>query len=97
MASDWKDDHLVEWRVKATNERYMVPTEVYVLSESLQDFSRSLLGYPAKEEVLAYEAGETEGYSFFSLKVYLLDSSGHVGVEIRLQENASRQAEKDKV
>lgn len=94
----WKDDHMIELSVKATNERYMGTTEVYTTSESLQDFSRLLLGYPANGQVVAYEAGEKEGYSFFALKVYLIDSAGRVGIEVRLEErNAIRKAEKDKV
>lgn len=94
----WKDDYMLELRVKATNERYMGTTEVYIQSESLQDFSRSLIGYPANEQVLFYEAGEMDAYSFFAMKVYLIDSAGHVGVEVRLEErHASREAEKDKV
>lgn len=97
----WKDDHMVELSVTATNGRYLGTTEVYDISQSLEDFAKSLVGYPGKEKVLFFEAGQKNGYSYFGVKIYLINNSGHVGVEVNLEENKSehnsRQAEKDKV
>jgi len=97
----WKDDDMIELSIKAANGRYFGTTEVYDTSQSLEDFAKSLIGYPSQGKELFYEAGQKNGYSYFGVKVYLINKSGHVGVEVSLEENTnhrnSRQAEKDKV
>lgn len=96
----WKDDEMIELRVRATNERYLGTTQVYDTTESLKDFAKSLLDYPNNNQIIIHEAGEKDSISYFAMKFYCIDNVGHIGVEISLEENTStqyRQEEKDKL
>ncbi|HTE32268.1 MAG TPA: hypothetical protein VK666_17930 [Chryseolinea sp.] len=94
----WKDDHMFQLRVTATNGRYSGTTEVYDTSVSLANFAKSLLGYPKDEQVLFHNAGQTDGYSYFEMRFYCIDNAGHVGVQVSLEEyNSTRPEEKDKL
>ncbi len=96
----WKDDDMLELCVKVSNGRYSGITEVYDTSESLFNFAKKLDGYPKNIHELYYEAGKKDSYSFFSMRFYKIDSAGHIGVEILLEENVSteyRLEEKDKL
>jgi hypothetical protein len=87
----WKDDHMFEVSVSASNGRFYGTIEVYETSESLSAFAKSLTGYPKNSESLQHEMGIRDGYSHFSMKFYCLDSTGHVGVRISLEEDLVRQ------
>ena len=96
----WKDDDMFELRITATNGRFSGTTEVYDTSESLTSFAKSLSGYPKEDKTLIHEAGQKDGYSYFSINFYCIDNAGHLGVEVSLEENVStqyRQEEKDKL
>jgi hypothetical protein len=96
----WKDDDMLELCVKVSNGRYSGITEVYDTPDSLFNFAKKLDGYPKDIYELYYEAGKKDSYSFFSMKFYKIDSAGHIGVEILLEENVSteyRLEEKDKL
>ena len=96
----WKDDHMFELRVRTSNTRFSGTTEVYDTSDTLSNFAKRLIGFPSDNKTLFYEAGEKDSYSYFSMRFYCIDTAGHVGVEINLEENVStvyRQEEKDKL
>jgi hypothetical protein len=96
----WKDDHMIELRVKTSNSRFSGTTEVYDTSDTLSDFAKKLVGFPSDNKMLFYEAGEKDSYAYFSMRFYCIDTAGHIGVEINLEENVStvyRQEEKDKL
>lgn len=96
----WKDEHMFELRVIASNGRYFGTTEVYDTSDSLSDFAKSLLDYPMNEKPLMYEAGEKDSYAYFAMKFYCVNNSGHIGVLINLEENVQteyRHEEKHKL
>ncbi len=95
----WKDDHMFELKINASNNLYSGVTEVYDTSESLYEFAQSLIEFPKYEKQLIYELGKQDGYAFFSMRFYCIDGFGHIGVEIILEENVStdyRKEEKSK-
>lgn len=96
----WKDDDMFELRVTASNGRYFGITEVYETSESLSDFADLLYGFPKDNSTLFHEMGTKDSYAYFSMKYYCIDNSGHLGIELNLEENVSteyRNEEKDKL
>ncbi len=96
----WKDNDMFELEIKASNGRYSGTTNVYDTSKSLANFANSLQGYPKDNNELFYQAGKTNSYAFFSMKFYPLDTFGHVGVLINLEENVAteyRPEEKDNI
>ena len=96
----WKDDHMFELLVTASNGRYFGTTEVYDTTETLSKFAQTLTGFPNDNKNLLYEAGFQDGYAFFSMNFYCIDNAGHIGVEINLEDNVAtefRNEEKNKI
>lgn len=96
----WKDDELIELKITASNVYFGGITEVYDQSESLAELAVLLADFPNKNNTIFYEMGEKDSYSYFSMKLYIIDSSGHIGLEINLESNVPteyRQEEKSKV
>jgi hypothetical protein len=96
----WKDDDMFELRITASNGRYFGITGVYETSESLEDFAKSLFGFPKNDSTLFHEMGKKNSYAYFSMKYYCIDNAGHLGVELNLEENVAtefRIEEKDKL
>lgn len=83
----WKDDHMFEMQVTASNGRYSGITEVYDTTDSLAAFANSLYGFPKDEAVLVHEAGEMDGYAYFQMKFYPFGHAGHIGVQVSMEEN----------
>ena len=95
----WKDDHMFEINVQATNGRYLGTTDVYETSDNLANFARLLLNYKAEKD-LVYEAGKKDGYAYFGMKLSPINHSGHISLLINLEENVAteyRDDEKDKL
>jgi hypothetical protein len=96
----WKDDDMFEIKVTTSNTSFFGSTEVYDQSERLYEFAESLKTFPENNKILFYEAGEKDSYAYFSMKYYLIDKGGHIGVEINLESNESteyRKEEKNKL
>lgn len=97
----WKDDDMFELKVLASNGRYSGTTEVYDTSDSLGNFAKSLIGYPTVDaKTLKHEAGQKDSHSYFAMTFYCIDNSGHIGVQIELEESVAtnyRKEEKDKI
>lgn len=96
----WRDDDMFELKVTASNGRYFGTTEIYDTSDSLTNFAKSLIGYPADNKELLHEAGQKNSYAYFGMKFYCIDNAGHVGVQVNLEENVAtqyRKEEKDKL
>lgn len=85
----WKDDDMFELRISASNGRYFGKTEVYETSESLGNFTDLLYGFSKDQSTLFHEMGAKDGYAYFSMKYYIIDNSGHLGIELDLEENVS--------
>jgi len=81
----WKDEHMFQVLVQASNGDFAGKTEVYETSESLSEFALALIGYPKPDLVLFYEAGARDSYAYFSMKYYPLGGSGIVGIEVSLE------------
>jgi hypothetical protein len=97
----WKDDDMFELKILASNGRYTGTTEVYDTSDLLGNFAKSLIGYPTGDaETLKHEAGQKDSHSYFAMTFYCIDNSGHIGVQIELEESVAtnyRKEEKDKI
>ncbi|MBV6880136.1 hypothetical protein NG800_007940 [Epilithonimonas ginsengisoli] len=96
----WRDEHMFELKVTASNKRFSGTTEVYDTSESLYNFAQKLIGFPKDDKQLMYELGKQNGYAFCSLKFYCIDGFGKIGVHIILEDNVNtefRNEEKSKV
>lgn len=100
LKSIWKDEHMFELRVTVSNNKFTGEIEVYDQYECISDFAKELIEYPKNDKILFYEAGEKDSYSYFSMKYYPIDNSGHIGVEINIESNVStvyRPEEKNKL
>lgn len=100
LKSIWKDEHMFELKVTASNNKFSGETEVYDNYECISDFAKELVNYPNDDKILFYEAGEKDSYSYFSMKYYCIDNAGHIGVEINIESNVPnnyRPEEKNKV
>ena len=96
----WKDEHIFEVRINASNAKFIGETEVYDTSESLSEFANKLLDFPKNGKVIFYELGKKDSYAYCSIRFYCIDNIGHIGVEINIEENVSteyRLEEKSKV
>jgi hypothetical protein len=96
----WKDYDMFELKVTASNGRYFGTTEIYDTTESLLSFSQTLIGFPNDNKTTLHEAGNKDGYAYFSMNFYCIDNVGHIGVEINLEDNVAtefRHEEKDKL
>ena len=96
----WKDEHMLELKVTATNGRYFGTTEVYDTSEALIAFAKSLHRYSNISNALFYEAGKKDGHAYFAMLFYPLNSAGYIGLLVNLEENVPteyRENEKDKL
>ena len=95
----WKDENMFELKIIASNGRYSGTAQVYATSNSLIKFALSLAGYPiAWGNTLFYELKGS--FSFFSMSLYCIDSSGHIGVKVTLEEdihNSNQQQNKNQV
>ena len=49
------------------------------------------MDFPNGRKVLIHEAGQQDSYGYFRMKFYCIDYSGHVGVEIYIEEKVSNQ------
>lgn len=96
----WKDDDMMELKVRASNTDFSGVTEVYDRAENLSNFASALTNYPKNNEILFYEAGSKDSYAYFSMKYYSIGTNGHLGIEVNLESNVSteyRKEEKNKV
>lgn len=96
----WKDDNMFELAVFTGNLNFSGKTEVYDQSESLAEFSKTLIGFPDGRNALFYEAGKKDSYAYFSMRYYPVGRGGLVGVELHIESNVSteyRPEEKNKL
>ena len=91
----WKDDDMLELKVFASNGSYSGTTEVYDTSDSLLRFAKTLIGYPAESPTLTYQAEHGSNNSFV-MTFYCVDNSGHIGVQIELEEMV-REGQQNKI
>lgn len=86
----WKDEDMLETRVTACNGRYFGITEVYNDYEDLMKFAKLLKKFPkSTDSVLKYEAGDKMSYAYFSMRFYCMDSVGHTGVQVHIEDNVA--------
>jgi hypothetical protein len=96
----WKDDDMFELRITTSNGRYFGITEVNETNESLGNFTDLLCVFSKDQSILFHEMGAKDSYAYFSKKYYFIDNSGHLGIELNLEENVSteyRNEEKSKL
>jgi hypothetical protein len=94
----WKDEHMIELRIYASNGRYSGITEVYEVSDSLLKFVYELNKFPFEKEKLSYSCGKKDSYAYFNMDFYKIGVSGICGVLITMEENVTteyRKEEKD--
>ncbi|MFN5308813.1 MAG: hypothetical protein ACK5C0_05105 [Candidatus Kapaibacterium sp.] len=87
LKSIWNDEHIFELKVIVSNNIFSGETEVYDQYERISEFAKKLVDYPKDNKILFYEAGKKDSYSYFSMKYYPIDKSGHIGVEINIESN----------
>lgn len=87
LKSIWNDEHMFELKVIVSNNIFSGETEVYDQYERISEFAEKLVDYPKGNKILFYEAGKKDSYSYFSMKYYPIDKSGHIGVEINIESN----------
>jgi hypothetical protein len=95
----WKDDYMIELKITASNGVFCGATRVYDSPDSLTGFAKSLSDFPTNNSIAMYELGGKDSYAYFSMKFYCLDTAGHTGLRIDMEENTSpdQPTEKDKV
>jgi hypothetical protein len=100
LKSIWKDEHMFELKVTASNVRFFGETDVYDQFECLSEFAAELTNYPIGNKTLFYEAGEKDCTGYFSMKYYPIEQNGHIGVQIELESKVTtvyRPEEKNKL
>lgn len=84
----WEDDHLLEISISANNKLFSAKTEVYINYEDLIDFGVKLKGFPSSSNnPFSIEFGKKGGYSYFGIKIFTYDKSGHCAVFCEFEEN----------
>jgi hypothetical protein len=83
----WKDEHMLELEVFASNKFFKGITQVYDKAECLYQLSEQLLKFSNNSQPVFYESGEKDSYGYFSLRFYPVNSIGVTGVQIHLEEN----------
>lgn len=83
----WKDEHMLELEVSASNKFFKGITQVYDQAKSLLQLSELLLNFSISSQPVLYESGEKDSYAYFSLRFYPVSSTGVIGVQIHLEEN----------
>jgi len=87
----WKDEHMLELEVLASNRFFKGVTQVYDQAECLLQLSEQLLNFSINSQPVFYESGEKDSYAYFSLRFYPVSSNGVIGVQIHLEENVPTQ------
>src|SRR5215204_2209565 len=87
----WKDEHMLELEVVASNKFFKGVTHVYDQAECLHELAEQLINFPNNSPPVFYESGEKDSYAYFSLKFYPVGSAGVIGVQIHLEENVPTQ------
>ena len=96
----WKDEHMLEVEVTASNAFFRGTTRVYDTSESLIGLANQLVAFPIEKDSLFYQIGEKDSYAYCSFRFYPISDYGLVGIHIQLEENVStvyREEEKSKL
>ncbi len=83
----WKDEHMFEIDVLASNGRFKGNCQVYETSNSLLQFAMNLKGFPDGRENLIHKFGKKDSYSFFEMRFYQIGLTGIVGVQIEMEGN----------
>ena len=87
----WKDEHMLELEVFASNMFFKGVTHVYDQAESLHQLSEQLLNYSNNSQPVFYESGQKNSYAYFSLRFYPVSPTGVIGVQIHLEEKVPTQ------
>ena len=83
----WKDEHMFELKVTASNGRYFGTTNVHDTPEPVLKFAQTLMSFPQHNNDLFYETRSKNGQSSFSMHFYHLDNSGNIVLEINLEDH----------
>lgn len=87
----WADEHMVKVAARASNGRFCGTLGIYTTGETLKELADGLVGFPSTTaQTVEYEEGERGGYAFLSLKFYCADNLGHLGLRVRMEEEAGR-------
>jgi hypothetical protein len=89
----WNDDDMFELEITASNGRFSGTTKVYEQREPLYNFASSLVGFPKtiQESTRFYEMGQKDLDAYFSMRLYLIDNIGHVGVQMTFEDEVPTQ------
>ena len=97
----WKDEHMIELEITASNVLFYGVTQVYEQFEDLITLSEQLSNFSLLSTPLFYECGERDSYSYFSVRFCPVVTSGTIGVQINMEQNIKateyRQEEKSKL
>ena len=83
----WKDEHMLELEIVASNKLFKGVTQVYDQAECLQELAEQLICFPNNSQLVFYESGEKDSYAYFSMKFYPVGPTGVIGIQIHLEEN----------
>ena len=78
----WNDHEIIQLQITASNGKFCGKTEMYEIPACLYDFAEKLTNHPKSGEKLSYSPSIRTGYDFFSMKYYLINDTGKLGIEI---------------
>lgn len=89
----WKGDDMFELEIAASNGRFSGTTKVYEQREPLHAFAASLVGFPktVNESIHFYEVGQKNLDTYFSMRFYMIDTIGHIGVHMTFEDDVPSQ------
>lgn len=82
----WKDEHMFELKVTASNGSYFGTTNVYDTPEQVLKFAQTLMSFPLRNSDIFYETGFKNEQASFSMHFYRIDNTGHIVLEIKLED-----------
>jgi hypothetical protein len=97
----WQDDDMVEIDAYVSNGQFIGRTQVYTTYEELRSLAQSLRGFPeSTAHELQFEAGNKNSYSYFGVRFYCFDATGHAALQAVVESNVAsndRAEEKSKL
>jgi len=88
IESIWEDDSLLEIKVVASNGKFSGEAECYTNRTTIAELGNSLIDFPnSLETIVEFTTGERDDLSFFSLKFYCGDGSGHIYMKVKICHN----------
>ena len=81
----WDNEESFGVRINASNGQFSGIADCYSTRDDIKELATLLTEYPRKiDSVVEFTTGESDNMSFFSLKFFCVDHSGHILVRVKM-------------